>query len=70
MNISKINGIITIKNGKLDLGCLLDGDLEIKLDIDKFITIKTIIDSAYSNYEKEWQVKNKDVSDYKLPKDI
>ena len=61
MDVSKINGVITIKNGKLDLGCLLDDGIEMSSEINKFIAIKMIIDSAYFNYEKEYQIKNKDV---------
>lgn len=69
MDISKISGIVHITNGKLDLTALLNDGVEIKHEVDKFLTMKAVMDSKYFNFEKEEQIRNKDTSPYKLPKE-
>ena len=70
MDTSKINGIVTVKNGELDLSALVNDGKEIKTDIDKLITMKEIMDKTLFNYEKEIQKDFKNnIGDYILPKE-
>ena len=70
MDTSKINGIVTVKNGELDLSALVNDGKEIKTDIDKLITMNEIMDKTLLNYEKEIQKDFKNnIGDYILPKE-
>lgn len=70
MDIFKISGIVTIKNGKLDLSSLINDGEEIKTDIDKLLVMKEIMDKTLFNYEKEIQKDFKNnLGSYILPKE-
>lgn len=70
MDISKISGVVTVKNGKLDLSSLINDGEEIKTDIDKLLTMKEIMDKTLFNYEKDVQKDFKNnIGPYILPKD-
>ena len=70
MNIQKVNGIISITEGKLNITRLIDNGTEVTNDITKFLLIRDIIDNALVQFEVENQAKFKNIKEYILPKNI
>lgn len=71
-NHSNINGLIRIKNGKLQIELLNDDKGPIKEDITKLTILRDIIvGDELQNFEKNYQKKLAEGQiEYKLPDDI
>lgn len=71
MDLSKLNGSVTIVDGKLEI-TLTDNGKEIKTDSDKLFALHNVVKKQMDNFEKEFQQKFRPTKEtvYILPNDI